>query len=211
MKNLLVLGANGQIARWVIDMLSAQTDIKMTLLYRNPLKIKGNEPVNSEIIIGDASDQKLMDQLMSGKDIVYANLSGSVDKQMEVITSAMKKNNVTRIISINTLGIYDEVPGAFGEWNNKTIGEYLPPYRKAADFLEESNLDYTIIRAAWLTDENEIDYEVTQKDELFKGTEVSRKSVADQVVRIINKPTAMVNKNIGLNKPGTDGSKPKFM
>ncbi|HGH5398620.1 TPA: SDR family oxidoreductase [Raoultella planticola] len=211
MKNVLVLGANGQIARWVIDMLSTQTDIKMTLLYRNPIKIKGNEPVNSEIIIGDASDHKLMDQLIAGKDIVYANLAGNVDEQMEVITSAMKKNNATRVISINTLGIYDEVPGAFGEWNNKTIGEYLPRYRKAADILEASNLDYTIIRAAWLTDENEVDYEVTQKDEPFKGTEVSRKSVADQVVQIINNPSKMVNKNIGLNKPGTNGSKPKFM
>lgn len=91
MTNVLVLGANGQIARWVIDMLSTQTDIKMTLLYRKPTKIKGNEPVNSEIIIGDASDQKLMDQLMAGKYIVYANLAGNVDEQMEVITSAMKK------------------------------------------------------------------------------------------------------------------------
>lgn len=211
MTNVLVLGANGQIARWVIDMLSTQTDIKMTLLYRNPIKIKGNEPLNSEIIIGDASDQRLMDQLVAGKDIVYANLAGNVDEQMEVITSAMKKNNVTRVISINTLGIYDEVPGAFGEWNNKTIGEYFPRYRKAADILEASNLDYTIIRAAWLTDENEVDYEVTQKDEQFKGIEVSRKSVADQVVQIINTPSQMVNKNIGLNKPGTNGSKPKFM
>lgn len=211
MKNVLVLGASGQIARWVIDMLSTQTDIKMTLLYRNPIKIKGNEPLNAEIIIGDASDQKLMEQLMAGTDIVYANLAGNVDEQMKVITSAMKKNNVTRVISINTLGIYDEVAGAFGEWNNKTIGEYLHCYRKAADILEESKLDYTIIRAAWLTDENEIDYEVTQKDELFKGTEVSRKSVADQVIRIICKPSEMINKNIGINKPGTNGSKPKFM
>lgn len=211
MTNVLILGANGQIARWVIDMLSTQTDIKMTLLYRKPTNIKGNEPVNSEVIIGDASDQKLMDRLIAGKDIVYANLAGNVDEQMKVIVSAMKKNNVTRVISINTLGIYDEVPGAFGEWNNNTIGEYLPPYRKAADILEASDLDYTIIRAAWLTDENEVDYEVTQKDESFKGTEVSRKSVADQVVQIINNPSQMVNKNIGLNKPGTNGSKPKFM
>ena len=33
---------------------------------------------------------------MAGKDIVYANLAGNVDEQMEVITSAMKKNNVTK-------------------------------------------------------------------------------------------------------------------
>ncbi|WP_311753574.1 SDR family oxidoreductase [Proteus columbae] len=211
MKNVLVLGASGQIARWVIDMLSTQSDIKMTLLYRNTTKITGNEPATSEIVIGDALDQKFMEQLVDGKDIVYANLAGEVDSQMSVIVSAMKKNKVTRVISINTLGIYDEVPGAFGEWNNRTIGEYFPRYRKAADILEASNLDYTIIRAAWLTDNDEVDYEITQKNELFKGTEVSRKSVADLVVKIIEKPSEMIDQNIGLNKPGTDGPKPNFM
>lgn len=211
MKNVLVLGAGGQIASWVIGMLSTQSDIKMTLLYRNTTKITGNEPANSEIVIGDALDQKFMEQLVNGKDIVYANLAGDVDSQMSVIVSAMKKNKVTRVISINTLGIYDEVPGAFGEWNNKTIGEYFPRYRKAADILEASHLDYTIIRAAWLTDNDEVDYEITQKDELFKGTEVSRKSVADLVVKIIEKPSEMIGQNIGLNKPGTDAPKPNFM
>lgn len=62
-----------------------------------------------------------------------------------------------------------------------------------------------------MTDYDEVDYEVTQKDEPFKGTEVSRKSVAAQVVKIINNPSEMVNKNIGLNKPDTDGPKPAFM
>ncbi|BBS37612.1 SDR family oxidoreductase [Enterobacter sp. LM3] len=211
MKNVLILGASGQIASWAIHMLACQTDVKMTLLVRNPSKLNGEEPVNSEIVIGDASDQAFMDQLMAGKDIVYANLAGEVDEQMKVIISAMKKNNVQRIVSINTLGIYNEVPGEFGEWNNQTIGEYFPPYRKCADILECSGLDYTIIRAAWLTDYDEVDYEVTQKDEPFKGTEVSRKSVATQVVKIINNPSEMVNKNIGLNKPDTDGPKPAFM
>jgi uncharacterized protein YbjT (DUF2867 family) len=210
-KNVLILGASGQIASWAIHMLACQTDVKMTLLVRNPSKLNGEEPVNSEIVIGDASDQAFMDQLMAGKDIVYANLAGEVDEQMKVIISAMKKNNVQRIVSINTLGIYNEVPGEFGEWNNQTIGEYFPPYRKCADILECSGLDYTIIRAAWLTDYDEVDYEVTQKDEPFKGTEVSRKSVAAQVVKIINNPSEMVNKNIGLNKPDTDGPKPAFM
>lgn len=211
MKNVLILGASGQIASWAIHMLACQTDVKMTLLVRNPSKLNGEEPVNSEIVIGDASDQAFMDQLMAGKDIVYANLAGEVDEQMKVIISAMKKNNVQRIVSINTLGIYNEVPGEFGEWNNQTIGEYFPPYKKCADILECSGLDYTIIRAAWLTDYDEVDYEVTQKDEPFKGTEVSRKSVATQVVKIINNPSEMVNKNIGLNKPDTDGPKPAFM
>ncbi|WP_442879158.1 NAD(P)H-binding protein [Citrobacter sp.] len=50
-----------------------------------------------------------------------------------------------------------------GEWNNKTIGEYFPRYRKAAEILETSNLDYTINRVVWLADNNEIDCKVIQK------------------------------------------------
>ena len=54
-----------------------------------------------------------------------------------------------RLIFVLSLGIYDEVPGKFGEWNNATIGEDLKPFRHAADAIEASKLDYTIIRPAW--------------------------------------------------------------
>ena len=40
----------------------------------------------------------------------------------------------------------------------------MTKYRKAADIIEASTLDYTIIRPAWLTFKNETDYEVTSKD-----------------------------------------------
>ena len=43
------------------------------------------------------------------------------------------------------------------------FGEKLTKYRKAADLIEASDLDYTIIRPAWLTFKNESDYEITQK------------------------------------------------
>ncbi|MRE42408.1 NAD(P)H-binding protein, partial [Klebsiella quasipneumoniae] len=50
-----------------------------------------------------------------------------------------------------------------------------------SDIIENSDLDYTIIRPGWLTDKNENVYEITAKNETFKGTEVSRKSVASLV------------------------------
>jgi len=53
---------------------------------------------------------------------------------------------------------------------------------------EASALDYTILRPAWLTDEDEVDYETTERNEPFKGTEVSRKSVADLIVKLIESP-----------------------
>ena len=60
----------------------------------------------------------------------------------------------------------------------------MTKYRKVADIIEASTLDYTIIRPAWLTFKNETDYEVTSKDTQFRGTEVSRRSIASLVVRI---------------------------
>jgi uncharacterized protein YbjT (DUF2867 family) len=78
------------------------------------------------------------------------------------------------LIFVTSLGIYDELPGKFGQWNRREIGPYLPPFRRAADAIEVSGLDYTILRPAWLTDDDEMDYEITEKGEPFKGTEVSR-------------------------------------
>lgn len=80
-----------------------------------------------------------------------------------------------RLVFIATPGIYDEVPGRFGAWNRQNISAYLPPFRKAADAIEASGLDYTTLRPAWLSDDDEVDYETTERNERFKGTEVSRK------------------------------------
>jgi uncharacterized protein YbjT (DUF2867 family) len=90
------------------------------------------------------------------------------------------------------------------------IGKELKPFRRAANAIEASGLDYTILRPAWLTDENKVDYETTAKGETFKGTEVSRRSVADLIAKIIATPSLHSKANLGVDKPGTDGDKPSF-
>ncbi len=62
-----------------------------------------------------------------------------------------------------------------------------------------------------LTDEDIIDYELTSRNEPFKGTIVSPKSVAALITDIIDKPEKHIGENIGINQPGTDGDKPFFM
>jgi uncharacterized protein YbjT (DUF2867 family) len=156
-------------------------------------------------------DKKLLPQLMIGIDVVYANLAGDIDKQTAHILAAMKSKGVKRLIFVNALGIYDEVPGKFGAWNREEIGQYLQTYRASADLVEASDTDYTILRPAWLQDEDEVDYEMTQKGEPFKGTEVSRRSVAALVTELITHSDRLVRANVGVNKPGTDGDKPAFV
>ena len=162
--------------------------------------------------MGDVLNHAALKQAMQGQDIVYANLTGEdLDIQANSVIAAMKACDVKRLIFVLSLGIYDEVPGKFGEWNNAVIGEPLKPFRRAADAIEASGLEYTILRPAWLTDEDIIDYELTSRKEPFKGTIVSRKSVAALITDIIDKPEKHIGENIGINQPGTDGDKPFFM
>lgn len=211
MTKVLILGASGQIARWVVQMLGAHQNIEQTLLIRDPAKLTGDEPANAKVVIGDVMDKPLLLDLMQGQNVVYANLAGDVDLQTECILDAMRAKGINRLIFVNSLGIYDEVPGLFGEWNRREIGQYLPPYRQSADLIEASDVDYTILRAAWLQDEDEVDYEITTRDEPFKGTEVSRKSVAALVTDIVLQPERLVRANLGVNKPNTSGDKPAFV
>lgn len=209
MTKVLVLGAGGQIARWAVPMLAGQ-DIGLTLLLRDAGKL-ADPPAAARVVEGDVLDREQLDPAVRGQDIVYANLAGDLDVQAARIVESMRAAGVPRLIFISALGIYGEVPGAFGEWNRAQAGPLLAPYRAAADTIEASGLDYTILRPAWLTNADEVCYEVTRKGEPFKGTEVSRKSVADLVTSIATSPGLWSRANLGVNKPGTDGDRPSFL
>jgi uncharacterized protein YbjT (DUF2867 family) len=212
MKKVLVLGAGGQIARWVIEMLAESGTVEMALFLRHPAKIKQSAPKNAHVVQGDVLNMVQLERAMDGQDIVYANLTGEdIDVQAANIVKAMNAAGVKRLIFVASLGIYDEVPGKFGAWNRRQIGSYLPPFRRAADAIEASELNYTVLRPAWLTDADEVDYETTERNEPFKGTEVSRKSVAALIVKMLESPKLNSRRNLGVNKPGSDGDKPAFM
>lgn len=211
MANVLVLGAGGRIARLVVDGLGRRDGVSQTLFVRTPSKIR-DVPSGATVVKGDALDAEALTEAARGQDVVYANLTGGdIDVQAENIVNALAAAGVDRLIFVASLGILDEVPGAFGEWNSATIGEVLEPFRRASDTIEASGLDYTVVRPAWLDDSDEVSYEVTHKGEPFRGTVVSRKSVADVIEKVIVDPSLYSRDNIGVNKPGTDGDQPYFM
>ncbi|WP_212004040.1 SDR family oxidoreductase [Chitinophaga sp. HK235] len=207
---VLILGAGGAIAHHVIQFLQHHENIHLTLFLRKKSHLKGIKGPNINIVEGDVLHRSQLNEAMKDQDIVYANLAGSLDKMARQIVEAMEKNGVRRLIFVTSLGIYNEVPGPFGKWNDSMIGNSLAPYRKAADIIETADLDYTVVRPAWLTDNDEVDYELTQKGEDFKGTEVSRKSVAAYIADLIQHPRKNVKASVGIDKPGTEGDKPSF-
>lgn len=207
--NVTVLGASGQIARLAVDMIAQQPDVRLVLVARDARRL-GHVPAGARVIEGDATDDAVLADAFAGADLVYANLAGAVDEQARHIVEAMRAAGVERLVFVTSLGIYDEVPGAFGAWNTRMIGNALRVYRAAADEVTGSGLDFTVIRPAWLEDADEVDYETTERDEPFRGTVVSRKSVAALVASIVADPALHSHGDVGVDKPGTEGPTPQF-
>ncbi|OCA77090.1 NAD-dependent dehydratase [Chryseobacterium artocarpi] len=208
-KKIIIIGANGRISRHLIDFLKENETYQLTLFSRHTKEVAEQAP-DANIIQGDALDSEQLDRAIKGQDIVFVNVDGPMNKFADLIVTSMNKNNVKRLIFTTSLGIYKEIPGKFGEWNEAIIGQDLVRYREAADIIEASDLDYTVVRPSWLTDNDEMDFETTQKGESFIGTEVSRKAVAAYIRDIIESGKD-VKASVGVNKPGVYDDKPSFI
>ncbi|RKH30510.1 NAD-dependent epimerase/dehydratase family protein [Corallococcus praedator] len=195
MSNVLILGANGGIARHATDLFLKETQARLTLCLRNAARLKNTHPERMRIIECDVLDLESLKTAMAGQDVVYANLAGDLERMARNIVKAMDATGLKRLIFISSMGIYDEVPG-------EKYGSILEPYRRAAAVIEASDLDYTILRPAWFTHDDETDYQTTQKGQPFKGSQVSRKSVAALVVKLAETPGLEVRRSLGVSKPG---------
>jgi len=212
--NILILGANGTIARLVEQQIlndKAFADVKLTMFLRNAGRVDDLLSYQSSAMEGDLDNFDSLNDAVEDQDAIF-DLTGATRsiQPTQNIIKAMQNNGVIRVISLNDLGIYDEVPGQFGKWNKKQLGKRLQIGRQTANIYETAEVDFTILRLAWLSNEPVVNYELTQKGEPFKGTTVSRMSVANIILRIIDDPDYLSGKNVGVSKPGTSGDTPIY-
>jgi len=192
MKNVIILGASGNIATHAIKMLLDSDDINLTLFVRKKSRLQIKDVSQFNIIEGDVLNYEQLKASITGQDIVYANLAGDLGAMAQNIVKAMNETGVKRIIFISSIEIY-----------NVPLKPVLRPYRQAANVLEASNLDYTVLRPAWYTNANEIDYEITHKNQPEKGSVISEKSLASFIVKLIIEPETYVRESLGINKPNS--------
>lgn len=189
MKKVLVIGASGSLAKYVIDTLQHVPDVHLTLLLRNKSRI-ANDTANCTVVQADVMHYDKLKNAVTGQDIVYINLAGDLEAMAKNIVKAMKETGVKRVIAISSIGIY-----------KTPLKPVLVPYRKLADVIEGSGLDYTILRPDWFTDANEVKYAITKKGTPETGSAISRKSIAAFIASIIQNPDLHKKENLGISKP----------
>jgi uncharacterized protein YbjT (DUF2867 family) len=190
MKKVIIIGASGSLAHYVIEALKHLQNVEITLFVRNKSSLSKSIAEDCTVIEGDATNYNSVKNAIKGQQIVYVNLSGNLETMATNIVRAMQETNVNRIIAISSIGIY-QAP----------LKSVLIPYRKLADIIESSNLDYTILRPDWFTNDNQVDYALTQKGQPETGTAISRKSIAAFISTIIKKPELHIKENLGISKP----------
>lgn len=209
MKNVIVIGANGRSARQVITRLSEQDDVALTLFLRRPERIADIAPEGARLVDGDAHDLEALRSALRGQDAVIVALGGAdLDETTANVVRAAEQLSVPRIITINAGGIYDELPEPFNTWDFERAGKTRPINRRAADVVEQSSLEYTILRLVWLTDKDITDVQLSRKGETYRGTETSRASLGVFIAGLVSDPGSYVGENLGITQPGTDGDKP---
>ena len=192
MKKILVLGANGGLARNTTRVLLEREGVSLTLYLRNAKRLENPDLDRVTIIEGDVLDTAALRSVMQGQHVVYANLSGDMARQARSIIDAMHAVGLKRLIFISSMGIYGEVPG-------EKYRSILDPYRDSAALIEASDLDYTILRPGWFTRGPECPYVITQKGEPFQGHDISLDSLSGLIVKIATTPGLYVRNSIGVS------------
>jgi len=190
---VLILGANENLARNTTRFFLDRTDVDLTLYLRQPSRLTNPDPKRVRVVEGDVLDRQALQDAMQGHHVVYANLAGDMAEQAQTIVESMTTVGLKRLIFISSMGIYGEVPG-------ERYRNVLDPYRDAAAIIEASELDYTILRPGWFTNDAAIDYRLTQKGEPFRGHDVSLNSLSDLIVKLALSPTLEVRRSVGVSR-----------
>lgn len=79
LKNVIILGAGGNIAKHVIDILVKKDHINLTLFLRNKSRLRNKDVSGCRIIKGDVLNYNQLNGAIKGQDIVYINLAGDLE------------------------------------------------------------------------------------------------------------------------------------
>lgn len=187
MNHVLLIGATGSLGRVIASHLNQQKDIILSVLARNPQRLPHG--LQATVFQGDVENATRLSQAIKGQNAVIFCLSGDLPHYFAKVQAAMQDNHVKRIIAISSIGIYQQ-----------PISPILTPYRELADAVEQSGLDYTLIRPDWFTHENKIAYQLTTKGEPELPGQVSRLSIADYIYHALS-DTQQIGKNVGISCP----------
>jgi hypothetical protein len=146
------------LAKKVTKQLLDETDDYLTLLARNTNILSIDDKREREVH-GDVLDDKVLNQALDGNDIVLMATDSNLGLSVQRVIDGMMAKKIKRLIFITSMGLYNEIPVTDGASGNLAQDALLQPYRTAVELIEDSDLNYTILRATRLDAGKDVNYE----------------------------------------------------
>lgn len=144
MKYVIILGESDYVTTELTENLIKNSDIYITLFFRNVDGIQPGNIRNCLLIEGDIMNYRLLKQAISFQDIVCVNLAGNIEATTLNIIKAMKETGINKVVFINSLCNC-----------NESIKSVLLQFQAV---MKGSGLEYRIIIPDWLKNSDNIDY-----------------------------------------------------
>lgn len=212
-RNILILGAAGQIARKLTTKLLLDSDLDIILYCRNVGQRLGLHHSRVTLVDGLFSEAAKLSELVSIVDLVYINTMENPE-DIRVIAEVLEKYPKVKLIGASMAGLHEEVPSELAKWTQDNLpSSYIEGEKQSATIIEQSSINYTLLHLTWLYDqEDDFTYELVLTPESFKDAEVSREAVVQAIYDIITDENQekYSRKGFGVGRPNTHYAKPSF-
>lgn len=201
---ILILGATGTFGTALTEKLSAETEHQLTLFsrhaedkYQNSKKIKA--------VNGNAVNIEDLRKVLPEQEVVYSAISGNeLPTVAENLRTLLPEFNIKRLLFMSAVGIYNEIPADMDGEDNLDNEPAQIPNRKAADIIENSDLNYTILRPGYLREGSPNDYVLTVKGQPAKGYISTIPSVVKFAVDLMEDDKLYSRKSVSITKNMAD-------
>ena len=189
---LVIFGSTGSIGHQLVVQALEQGHT-VTAFARNPAKIE-TEHANLTAVQGDALDSASVEKAVDGQAAVLCSLGAGAkgtarSEGTRNIVRAMEKAGVSRFVCLSTLGVGSSRANLNFFWKHIMFGLLLRPayadHVSQEDYVEESRLDWIIVRPGAFTDGNRTGvyrHGFPSTDKTIKG-KISRADVADFMLK----------------------------
>lgn len=189
---LFVIGATGGVGQAVVKQAIAQGH-NVTAYVRDRNKVNHAPHANLTIVQGDGTDLYEITNALKGHDAVICTVGSKGLKASTIMSDitynlvkAMQTNKVSRIVYCASAGIHREIPGIMGKLIMFLLRHPLKDHQKSYHVLEESGLDYTVVRPMGLVNEERIEpYRVVGHKISPPSSKISRAAVAHFMLQAV--------------------------
>lgn len=207
-----ILAATGQIGQLTAQYLLDNTDADLVLFGHNAdRRLSQFASDRVELVDGDLTNEDDVKKAIDGTDGVFVAFVATPDIA-QVVVNAMDETGVKRLVIMSIPDIYQEVTGPFQKWYRANTGLiWQTPLVESAKIIEDSDLDYVILRTTWLyNDPSKLEVDVTKKGEPFKDAQISREAVAKFAADLLTDKRDYHRESLGIGEPNTEWEKPSF-